>query len=103
MNPLSVPAAFKCEASLPELGFSPSNVSIPPNSEGAVEVNFRPVLVGTGEATLKLSSAELGDYPYMVKYEAIPAGLVKTIVFKAPLGSTNTVQSFKFLHYARKA
>jgi len=51
---------------------------------------------------LKLSSAELGDYPYTVKHETTPAGLEKTIVFKAPLGSTDTVQTFRFLHYARK-
>jgi len=102
LNPLASPVSFKCEASLPEIRFSPVNFVVPPNAEGSVDVLFRPVLAGQGEATLKLSSAELGDYPYTVRYEASPAGLEKTIIFKAPLGSTDTVQSFRFLHYAHK-
>jgi hydrocephalus-inducing protein len=102
LNPLSTPVSFKCEASLPELRFSPALFVVPPNSEGSVDVLFRPVVAGSGDATLKLSSAELGDYPYTVRYDSSPAGLEKTIVFKAPLGSTDTVQSFRFLHYAQK-
>jgi len=102
-NPLSTPVSFKCEASLPELRFSPaSSFVVPPNAEGSIDVLFRPVLAGKGEAKLKLSSAELGDYPYTVSYDASPAGLEKTIIFKAPLGSTDTIQSFRFLHYALK-
>jgi len=102
VNPLSTPVNFKCEASIPEIRFSPQDFVVPPNSEASVDVQFRPVLAGSGEATLKLSSAELGNYPYDVRYETKPAGLDKTIVFKAPLGSSETVQSFKFLHYAQK-
>jgi len=85
-----------------ELRFSPANFVVPPNSEASVDVLYRPFLAGKGDATLKLSSAELGDYPYTVRYDASPAGLEKTIVFKAPLGSTDAVQSFRFLHYAPK-
>eukprot|EP00427_Karlodinium_veneficum_P036796 CAMPEP_0169290418 /NCGR_PEP_ID=MMETSP1016-20121227/61690_1 /TAXON_ID=342587 /ORGANISM="Karlodinium micrum, Strain CCMP2283" /LENGTH=390 /DNA_ID=CAMNT_0009380929 /DNA_START=69 /DNA_END=1239 /DNA_ORIENTATION=+ len=102
-NPLSTVANFKCDASIPELRFSPANLAIPPGSEANVDIIFRPVLAGSGEASVKLSSSELGEYPYTVKYEALPAGLEKTIVFKAPLGSIDTVQSFKFWHYAPKA
>merc|ERR1719382_332458 len=90
MNPLSVPASFRCEASHSDLRFSPATFSAPPGS------------AGQGETTLRLISPELGDYPYTVQYEAKPAGLEKTIVFKAPLGSTDTVQSFKFWHFAKK-
>jgi len=74
-----------------------------PSSESVVEVLFRPVLAGQGQATLRLSSTELGDYPYALHYEAKPAGLERTMVFKAPLGSTDHVQTIKFLHYAKKA
>jgi len=102
VNPLSTAVSFKCEASVPDLRFSPGNFVVPPNSEASVDVLFRPVLAGHGEATLKLSSAELGDYPYTVKMDASPAGLEKTIVFKAPLGTSDTVQSFRFLHYAQR-
>jgi hydrocephalus-inducing protein len=102
LNPLSTPVTFKCESSHADIRFSPIDLVIPPNSEGSVDVLFRPVLPGPGQASLKLKSAELGDYPYTVKFDAKPAGLEKTIVFKAPLGSTDTVQQFKFLHYASK-
>jgi len=102
LNPLSTSVSFKCEASIPELRFSPPLFVVPPKSEGSVDVLFRPVVAGRGEATLKLSSTELGDYPYTVRYDSNPAGLEKTIVFKAPLGSTDAVQSFRFLHYAQK-
>jgi len=102
VNPLSSAVTFKCEASIPEIRFSPMNFVVPPNSEGSVDVLFRPVLAGHGDATLKLHSTELGDYPYTVRYDASAAGLEKTIVFKAPLGTTDTIQSFRFLHYAQR-
>jgi len=67
-----------------------------------VEVIFRPVLAGSETATLRLSSKELGDYPYTVRLETKAAPLEKTMVFKAPLGSMDTVQTFKFHHFAKK-
>jgi len=101
-NPLPSPVVFKCEASSPDVRFSPQNFAVPPRSEATLDIVYQPILVGSGTATVKLKSAELGDYPYSVTYEAKPAGLEKAPIFKAPLGSTDTVQSFKFMHYARK-
>jgi len=101
MNPLPTAVAFKCEASIPEIRFSPADFVVPPNAEGSVDALFRPIHAGSGTATLKLSSKELGDYPYTVSYDAKPAGLEKAPVFKAPLGQ-ETVQTFKFMHYSKK-
>lgn len=101
-NPLSTQVNFKCEASHPDITFMPAELVVPPCSEASVEVVCRPVLPGTAKASLTLRSSELGDYPYAATVEATAAGLEKTIVFKAPLGSRDTVQTFKFLHYARK-
>jgi len=101
MNPLPSPVTFKCEASNPDIRFSPPDFAVPPNSEGSLDVVFRPILAGSGTATVRLVSKELGDYPYTVSYSIKPAGLEKAPIFKAPLGS-ETVQSFKFMHYARK-
>ncbi|CAE7771395.1 Hydin [Symbiodinium pilosum] len=103
MNPLSSIAKFKCQATHQDLRFSQTEFSVAPNSEATVDVLFRPVIVGTGEAKLSLSSPELGDFPYTVEYTAKPAGLDKTIVFKAPLGSMDSIQPFRFWHYAQKA
>eukprot|EP00929_Paragymnodinium_shiwhaense_P012789 TRINITY_DN120685_c0_g1_i1.p1 TRINITY_DN120685_c0_g1~~TRINITY_DN120685_c0_g1_i1.p1 ORF type:complete len:3365 (+),score=726.60 TRINITY_DN120685_c0_g1_i1:1028-10096(+) len=101
-NPLSVPVTFKCECSCPEIRCSPAQIVAAPSSEVSVDIIFRPVLPGSGETMLKLTSTELGNYPYTIKYEGKPAGLEKTIVFKAPLGSLDTMQTFRFLHYAKK-
>ncbi|CAE7232354.1 Hydin [Symbiodinium sp. CCMP2456] len=103
MNPLSSVAKFKCQATHQDFRFSQNEFSVAPNSEATVDVLFRPVIVGSGEAKLSLSSPELGDFPYTVEYVAKAAGLDKTIVFKAPLGSMDSIQPFRFWHYAQKA
>jgi len=103
MNPLSSPVNFKCESSNDIVRFVPAEFTAQPGADFSVEVICRPVLPGEFDANLTLKSSELGEYPYKAKIDAKPAGLEKTIVFKAPLGSTETVQSFKFLHYAKKA
>jgi len=103
MNPLSTQVTFRCETSHPDIiRFSKSQFIAHPHSEASVDVLFRPVLPGQGEATVHISCTELGDYPYAVHYEATPAALERSIMFKAPLGTVDKVQSFKFLHYARK-
>jgi len=105
-NPLSVPASFKCRCDNDDIRFSPVEFTVAPNAEATVDVLFRPVFPtaqgAPGEAALKLTSAELGDYPYTVRYEVKPASLEKTVVFKARLGSTDTVETFRFLHYAKR-
>merc|ERR1719316_1343660 len=100
-NPLSTPVVFKCESSHPEVRFSPLDFTVPPNGDATLDVSFRPVLEGTGEGTVTLTSPELGVFPYSMKYNAKQAGLEKTMTFKAPLGG-DVVETFKFLHYARK-
>eukprot|EP00928_Gymnodinium_smaydae_P044401 TRINITY_DN29620_c0_g4_i1.p1 TRINITY_DN29620_c0_g4~~TRINITY_DN29620_c0_g4_i1.p1 ORF type:complete len:3072 (+),score=826.41 TRINITY_DN29620_c0_g4_i1:896-10111(+) len=102
LNPLSVPVNFRCEASNEYLRVTPKEFVAPPGAESSVDVICRPLLPGTFSGTFTLRSAELGDYPYAATIEASPAGLEKTIVFKAPLGSTDSVQAFKFQHYAAK-
>jgi len=103
LNPLSSGANFKCQASTPDIRFSTPEFVVPPNSEATLEVLFRPIAAGSGEAKVSLISPELGDFPYLVQYTAKAAGLDKTIVFKAPLGSTDCVQIFRFMHYALEA
>ena len=82
MNPLSSVAKFKCQATHQDFRFSQTEFSAPrlkqrarhrssntwqnksshlavtkvaPNSEATVDVLFRPVIVGSGEAKLSLS------------------------------------------------
>jgi len=100
-NPLPTPVVFKCESSHPEIRFSPHDFTVPPNGDATLDVSFRPVLEGTGEGTVTLTSPELGVFPYAMKYTAKQAGLEKTMTFKAPIGG-DVVETFKFLHFARK-
>jgi hydrocephalus-inducing protein len=102
VNPLSVPTTFKCEASNPEMRLVPPELTVLPGTQASIDVIFRPVLPGEGQASVHLRSEQLGVYPYAVLYNVKPSGLDKTIVFKAPLG-LNTIQTFKFMHYSRKA
>lgn len=100
-NPLPTPVVFKCESSHPEVRFSPHDFTVPGNGDATLDVQFRPVLEGTGEGTITLTSSELGVFPYSMKYIAKQAGLEKTMTFKAPLGG-DVMETFKFLHFARK-
>jgi hydrocephalus-inducing protein len=81
--------------------FSPDAITVPPRSEKTIELLFRPLEEGEGEADVTLRSPELGTYPYTVKWIAAPAGMEKPQMLKAPLGGS-AVESFKFINYAKQ-
>jgi hydrocephalus-inducing protein len=98
-NPLDTPAKFTGSCSNPYVRFSPDSVDVPAKGEKTIDLLFRPVEEGDGEAEATLNSNELGTYPYRVAWKATPAGFEKTMVLKAPLGGS-AVEKFKFLHFA---
>jgi len=100
-NPLSTAANFQVTCSHPDITFSPDPFTVPPKGEATLDVIFRPTTEGSDEATLTLNSPELGKYPYTVNYNVSAAGLEKTLVLKAPLGS-DVEEIFKFHHFAKK-
>jgi len=100
-NPLMQPARFTGSASESFFRFSPETLEVPPRSEKTMELIYRPLEEGDGDAEVTLKSAELGTYPYTVNWRATPAGFERALVLKAPLGGS-TVESFKFLHYAKE-
>jgi hydrocephalus-inducing protein len=100
-NPLDTEAKFKSTSTNPYITFSQDPLVVPPNSEKAVDVLFRPVEEGRDTAAITLQSDELGTYPYTVKWIATPAGLDRTLVLKAPLGGSS-VEEYKFMHYAQQ-
>jgi hydrocephalus-inducing protein len=59
-----------------------------------------PLKAGKIETRLEINSAELGLYTYMLTLNALPARSERTLYFKAPLGSSQTVTA-KFTSYAR--
>eukprot|EP00439_Symbiodinium_sp_Y106_P048024 s951_g6.t1 len=101
-NPLMQPARFTGTASEHFFRFHPETLEVPPRSEKTMELIFRPLEEGDGEAEVMLKSEQLGTYPYTVNWRATPAGLERALVLKAPLGGS-VVESFKFLHYAKGA
>lgn len=52
-----------------------------------LEVRFRPLLVGSSEATLKLDSTELGLYEWKLKLTGAPTVPEKPLAFSVPLGT----------------
>jgi hypothetical protein len=99
-NPLNRPAKFTGSSTHPYVMFS-GDLEVPPKSERTLDLLFRPVEVGEGEAEATLKSDELGTYPYTVSWKATPPGVEKALVLKAPLGGS-TVDFFKFKHIAQK-
>jgi hypothetical protein len=99
-NPLDTPAKFTGSCSNPYVRFSPDSLEVPAKGEKTIDLLFRPVEEGEGEAEATLNSNELGTYPYSVAWKAAPAGFEKTMALKAPLGGS-VVEKFKFLHFAK--
>jgi len=100
-NPLQTPARFSGTSTLSCIRFSPETLEVPPRSEKTIELLFRPLEEGEGQAEVTLKSEELGTYPYTVSWRASAAGLERALMLKAPLGGSK-VESFKFTHYARE-
>ncbi|CAD7939993.1 unnamed protein product [Amoebophrya sp. A120] len=103
-NPLSKPVTFTCTSTIPDIFFAPHGPSfeVPENGEVYMDVCFRPSGgEGEGEGEVVLQCPELGSYPYQVQYKATPAGMEKSLVFKAPLGSSVT-ETFRFTHLGKK-
>jgi len=99
-NPLSKPVRFSGTSSHPYIRFGPE-LEVPPKSERTIDLMFRPVEEGSGQADAALKSEELGVYPYTVRWSATPAGFERSLTMKAPLGGS-TFDLFKFTHLAKR-
>ena len=76
-------------------------------TEGTYEVEYRPLVPsGTNgaakEATLVITSVELGDYIFTLDLSARPAASERALHFKAALGASH-VQTFRFRNYVQGA
>jgi len=108
-NPLQQMATFTGKCSNPDIRFSPETIEVPPRSEKTIDLLFRPLEEGSGEAIATLESSELGTYPYTVSWNATAPGLERTLIVKAPLdgfvadgAKPGQVESFKFMLYAKQ-
>lgn len=65
----------------------PAAPVLPPGVTTPLEVRFRPLLVGSSDATLKLDSTELGLYEWKLKLTGAPTIPEKPLAFSVPLGT----------------
>lgn len=65
----------------------PPSPVLPPGVTTPLEVRFRPLLVGSSEASLKLDSTELGLYEWKLKLTGAPTIPEKPLTFSVPLGN----------------
>ena len=96
-NPLGSDVSIKAECSNKQVSL-PDEMLLKPNSETAIEVKYRPLLVEECEAPLTFTSEELGVYSYTLNLKGLSPGLERSLMFNVPLGSKD-VKSFRFMHY----
>ena len=103
-NPLNVPVDIKKDQLVSEsdsISFNPPAFSIPAHSEFGFEVIFRPLLAQEINTKVILKSVELGEFLYPVKLQGLAVNSMRTLYFKAPLG-TDMLLPYKFFNYTKK-
>lgn len=70
---------------------------LPPGVTTPVEVRFRPLLVGSTEAVLRLDSAELGLYEWKLKLTGAPTIPEKPLTYSVPLGNREVQVSWQLI------
>lgn len=100
-NPLVVPATFAVQScTIPEI-MLPNQLSIPPESEGFLSLEFLPLTIRTQTGKLELVNVDLGQYLYELECTSSPAGPEKALYFRTTLGSSQVLTA-KFLNYAKQ-
>jgi hydrocephalus-inducing protein len=83
------------------VSFNPPSFSIPARSEFGLEIIYRPLLAIEQNSKITLKSVELGEFVYPLKLQGLPVNTMRTIYYKAPLG-TDVTLPYKFLNYTKK-
>ncbi len=102
-NPLASDVTLKPSISSKQVTLSPEQVVLRAGSTSEVEVQYRPLLVGPSEGSLKLESAELGVFEWVLKLVGVATNQERTIGFSVPLGSRETQVSKSLAVYLRGA
>ncbi|KAG2489301.1 hypothetical protein HYH03_012133 [Edaphochlamys debaryana] len=96
-NPLAEDVTVKASASNKQV-LVPATTVIKGGATAEVEVRYRPLVVGSSEATLKLECPELGVFEWGLRLAGTPTNLERALVFNVPLGGRET-QIFRFTHW----
>jgi hypothetical protein len=95
-NSLSADVTLKCSSNNADVRV-PQTLLLPARSTRTLDVKYRPLLAGQGNAKIEASCAELGTFVFDVTVKAAAAGADRSLSFRAPLGTTDT-QTFRFNH-----
>lgn len=74
----------------PQVSLLPDPPVLPPLSTTALDVHFRPLLVGSSDASLRLDSAELGSYEWALRLTGASTNPERSLAFSVPLGTRDT-------------
>lgn len=100
-NPLDRPVTFAVACDVPDV-FVPPSLTLGAGVTGVLSLGWRPLVQGTREGKLTLTSPELGAFTHKLSLVAIGAADLRTLQFKAGLGGSQ-LQSFRFTNYLRSA
>ena len=98
-NPLDVPVTLSVSCDITGVHV-PATIVLGAAGTSVLNVGWRPLVSGTREGALTLSSAELGSFTHRLSLAAIGAADVRSLQFKAGLGGAQ-VQSFRFTNFVR--
>eukprot|EP01022_Parablepharisma_sp_SALTPOND_P020800 TRINITY_DN386_c0_g1_i3.p1 TRINITY_DN386_c0_g1~~TRINITY_DN386_c0_g1_i3.p1 ORF type:complete len:4093 (+),score=589.86 TRINITY_DN386_c0_g1_i3:873-13151(+) len=104
-NPLSTPVTINKSQFIIDNDYvfiTPETVTISPQREGAIEINFRPLVVESKKATLTLENSDLGTFSYKLMLKGLKSTTQRAMHFKASLGA-ELVQGFRFTHYVKNS
>ncbi|PNG51688.1 Hydrocephalus-inducing, partial [Tetrabaena socialis] len=96
-NPLPEDVTLRASASNKQVGVAATTL-LRANATTEVEVRYRPLVVASSEATLKLECAELGLYEWALRLAGTPTNPERSLAFNVPLGGRET-QLFRFTHW----
>lgn len=73
-----------------QISLHPDPPVLAANSATSIEVRYRPLLVGSSDAVLRLDSQELGSYEWKLRLKGAPTNPERSLAFSAPLGTRDT-------------
>jgi len=79
---------------------TPETLTISPQREGAIELNFRPLIIEEKEAVLTLENPDLGTFTYNLMLKGLKSTIQRSMHFKASLGA-ELIQAFRFTHFVK--
>ncbi|KAK9832952.1 hypothetical protein WJX74_002566 [Apatococcus lobatus] len=79
----------------------PASLLVPASGSAGLRVSFRPLLVGSARATLRLSSKELGLEEHVLQLVGTAGRPERALNFETALGSNET-QTVTLTHYAKQ-